>query len=145
MVSCPIRHSFPFHRLFPQSLFNDFKVISRHWFMPNLNQVPQTQTQIKTLPLKGYTSVNIIISFLIIWHPISYTSLKYHVNFITCRILQFCVLYSIAIISVNKLITLCEKSQYSEFFWSVFSLNARKYGPEILWIRTLFAQCNLLW
>ena len=39
--------------------------------------------------------------------------------------------------------SLHEKYPYSEFFWSVFSLNAVKYGPEKLPIRTLFSQC--LW
>ena len=39
--------------------------------------------------------------------------------------------------------SLHEKCPYSEFFWSVFSLNAVKYGPEKLPIRTLFSQC--LW
>ena len=36
--------------------------------------------------------------------------------------------------------TLCEKSPYSEFFWSVFSPNAGKYRPEKLRIQTLFMQ-----
>ena len=31
---------------------------------------------------------------------------------------------------------------YSGFFWSVFSPNAEKYGPEKLRIRTLLTQCN---
>ena len=45
---------------------------------------------------------------------------------------------------------LCHKTlyattcQYSEFFWSVFSPNARKYGPEKLRIRTLFTHCAAL-
>ena len=30
---------------------------------------------------------------------------------------------------------------YSELFWSVNSPNTGKYGPEYLWIRTLFTQC----
>ena len=33
-----------------------------------------------------------------------------------------------------------EKCPYSEFFWSVFSPNEGKYGPEKLRIRTLFTQ-----
>ena len=33
-----------------------------------------------------------------------------------------------------------EKCPYSEFFWSVFSPNAEKYGPEKLRIRTLITQ-----
>ena len=35
-------------------------------------------------------------------------------------------------------LTLREKCPYSEFFWSVFSQNAGKYGPEKLQMRTLF-------
>ena len=35
-----------------------------------------------------------------------------------------------------------EKYPYSEFFWSVFSPNAKKYGPEKPRIRTLFTHCN---
>ena len=34
-----------------------------------------------------------------------------------------------------------EKCLYSGFFWSVFSPNAGRYGPEKLRIRTLFTQC----
>ena len=34
-----------------------------------------------------------------------------------------------------------EKCPYSEFFWSVFSLTAGKYGPEKLRIWTLITQC----
>ena len=45
--------------------------------MPTLYQVSQTHTQKKTLPLKVYNPLNVIISFLIL-HPISYTPLKYH-------------------------------------------------------------------
>ena len=41
--------------------------------------------------------------------------------------------------------TLREKSQYFEFFWSVFSPNGGKYGPKTLWIRTLFRQCKRHW
>ena len=37
---------------------------------------------------------------------------------------------------------LCKKCPYSEFFWSVFSRNAGKYGPEKLRLRTLFMQCR---
>ena len=33
-----------------------------------------------------------------------------------------------------------KKCPYSKFFWSVFSPNAQKYGPENLRIWTLFAQ-----
>ena len=33
------------------------------------------------------------------------------------------------------------KCPYSEFFWPVTSLNAEKYGPEKLRIRTLFTWC----
>ena len=40
------------------------------------------------------------------------------------------------------LATLREKCSYSEFFRSVFSPNAGKYGPEKLRIRTLFMQCR---
>ena len=43
----------------------------------------------------------------------------------------------------EKTITLHEKCPYSEFFWSVFSPNMGKYGPEKLRIRTLFTQCKL--
>ena len=39
---------------------------------------------------------------------------------------------------------MCEKCPYSEFFWSVFSPNAGKYGPEKLRIWTLFTQWELL-
>ena len=51
-------------------------------------------------------------------------------------------------------LSLCEKFSYSEFFWSVFSiqtdylsvfsLNVGKYGPEKLRITTLFTQCFIL-
>ena len=34
-----------------------------------------------------------------------------------------------------------EKCPYLEFFWSIFSPNAEKYGPEKLGIHTLFKQC----
>ena len=37
--------------------------------------------------------------------------------------------------------TLREKCPYSEFFWSVFSPNAGKYGPEKLRKRPLFTSC----
>ena len=37
-------------------------------------------------------------------------------------------------------VSLREKCPYSEFFWSAFSLNEGKYGPEKLRIRTLFTQ-----
>ena len=48
--------------------------------------------------------------------------------------------------------SLCKKSPYLEFFWSifshiylsVFSPNAGKYGQENLRIRTLFTQCLFL-
>ena len=40
--------------------------------------------------------------------------------------------------------TLSEKGPYSEFFWSVFSTNAGKYGPEKLRIRKLFTQLQCL-
>ena len=36
-----------------------------------------------------------------------------------------------------------EKCPYLKFFWSVFSPNAGKYGPEKLRIRTLFTQCSV--
>ena len=35
--------------------------------------------------------------------------------------------------------TVGERCLYSEFFWSVFSLNAERYEPEKLRIRTLHA------
>ena len=38
--------------------------------------------------------------------------------------------------------TLREKFPYLEFFWSVFTANTRKYGPEKLVIRILFTQCE---
>ena len=37
-----------------------------------------------------------------------------------------------------------ERCPYSEFFWSVVSPNAGKYGPEKLRIWTLFTQCSEL-
>ena len=37
-----------------------------------------------------------------------------------------------------------KKCRYSEFYWSVFSPNAGKYGPEKLRIWTLFTQCDLV-
>ena len=40
------------------------------------------------------------------------------------------------------LATMREKCSDSEFFRSVFSPNAGKYGPEKLRIRTLFMQCR---
>ena len=39
--------------------------------------------------------------------------------------------------------TLREKGPYSEFFWSVFSTNAGKYGPEKLRIRKLFTSYSV--
>ena len=36
-----------------------------------------------------------------------------------------------------------KKYPYSEFFWSVFSSNAGKYGPENLRIRILLTQWKL--
>ena len=41
-----------------------------------------------------------------------------------------------------QLLHSCKKCPYSEFFWSVFSHipNKRKYAPEKLRMRTLFAQ-----
>ena len=44
---------------------------------------------------------------------------------------------------MNLRATLREKCPYLEFFRSVFSLNAGKYRPEKLQIRTLFMQCKL--
>ena len=38
-------------------------------------------------------------------------------------------------------LSLREKCPYSEFLWSVFSQNARKYETEKFRIRTLFTQC----
>ena len=37
-----------------------------------------------------------------------------------------------------------EKCPYSEFFWSIFSPNLRKYRPEKLRIWTLHAVSNVL-
>ena len=108
MAASPIPHVFPFKMPFPQSLSIDFKVISRYWFMPTPHQVPQTQTQIKPLLLKVYTPVDLVNSFLIISHPISYRPLKLFTimqKFVIYNISQFCVSYSIAIISSNKLVT----------------------------------------
>ena len=44
---------------------------------------------------------------------------------------------------ITKWLALREKCPYSEFFWSVFSPNAGKYGPEKLRIWALFMQCSL--
>ena len=43
--------------------------------------------------------------------------------------------------TLSTILLLREKFPYSEFFWSVFSPNAGKYGPEKLRIRTLFTWC----
>ena len=45
------------------------------------------------------------------------------------------------ILKIKLAFTLHEKCPYSEFFWSVLSPNAGKYGPEKLRVRTLFTQC----
>ena len=42
--------------------------------------------------------------------------------------------------SLRSRYTLHEKCPYLKFFWSVFSPNAGKHGPEKLRIRTLFTQ-----
>ena len=44
---------------------------------------------------------------------------------------------------VSMFSTQHERFPYSEFFWSVFSPNAGKYGPEKLRIWTLVTQCCL--
>ena len=55
---------------------------------------------------------------------------------------------------INQLVSLREKCQYSELFWSIFSRihtpylsvfspNAGKYRPEKLRIRILFTKCFL--
>ena len=41
---------------------------------------------------------------------------------------------------VHLYISLCEKSSYSDFFWSVFFRIRTEYGPEKLRIRTFFTQ-----
>ena len=40
-----LMHPFSFHKFFPQSPSNDFKVYSRHLFVANLHQVSTTLTQ----------------------------------------------------------------------------------------------------
>ena len=52
-----------------------------------------------------------------------------------------------ATVRLNRILKLAlrEKCPYSEFFWSVFSPNAGKYGPEKLWTQTLFTQCCVYW
>ena len=40
-----------------------------------------------------------------------------------------------------RVVPLRENWPYLEFFWSVFSPNARKYGPEKLRIQTLLTHC----
>ena len=54
-----------------------------------------------------------------------------------CKILKTCAYLSNIMPSqfiletlIVKLLTLREKCPYSELFWSVFSPNAGKYGPE---------------
>ena len=74
----PILHPYPFKILFSQTLSIGFRIISRQWFMSTLHQVPQTQTQTKTLLLKVFTPVDLINSFLVISQPINYTTLNYH-------------------------------------------------------------------
>ena len=60
-----------------------------------------------------------------------------------CRIFKayVCVSWEIKIAVLQK--STSEKCSYSESFWSVFSPNAGKYGPEKFRIRTFFTQCVL--
>ena len=58
-----------------------------------------TQALIKTLVLKVYIPVNVIHSFLIIFHPISYTPLNDHVKFYNMKLLYYVRLLSFQLIS----------------------------------------------
>ena len=59
------------------------------------------------------------------------------------------IIYTTSVILVNLGASLIkdilrEKCPYLEFYWSVFSLNVGKYGPEKLRIRTLFMQWQVV-
>ena len=73
------------------------------------------------------------ISLFKIWDPFSFRE-------INLKRKQDIILHPLQIRKIMRKRTLCEKYLYSEFFWSVFSPNAGKYGPEKLRTWTLFTQ-----
>ena len=73
------------------------------------------------------------ISLFKIWDPFSFRE-------INLKRKQDIILYPLQIRKIMRKRTLCEKYPYSEFFRTVFSPNAGKYGPEKLRTRTLFTQ-----
>ena len=67
-----------------------------------------------------------------------------------CRCQTFNISLSVTFAETNwfQRFTLRKKCSYSQLFWSTFSRmfsvispNAKKYGPEKFWIRTIVTQC----